>query len=336
MALMRPKIRRTFFSRLSVLIAASFTLTHAAAWADDAVASSWPDHALRFIVPFPPGGATDIISREVAAKLQESLGEPVVVENIGGASGSIGVGRLAKAKSDGYTIGLGNSGTFTMTPYLQKVPYDARKDFTPISMLTEYSNVLVVGRKMKATSLTEFIKEAQSSSEGLTYGSAGNGSSNHMTGVLFGNATKLSFLHIPYKGNSPALLAVIGGQLDWMFATVSEIKPFLESGKLRVLGVSSMDSDPLLPGVSPISDTVPGFNVVGFMGLFGPANLPANTTTKLSNEVNRILKDPQVIEKFSLLGMRAKPSTPEELAARVDADGALWKKAIGEGHITTN
>lgn len=306
------------------------------AQAEETPTLNWPDHAIRFIVSFPPGGATDIISREIAAGLQERTKQPVVVENVGGASGSIGVGRLAKAKNDGYTIGLGNSGTFTMTPYLQKVPYNPRRDFTPISMLTEYSNVLVVGKKMKANSLSEFIKEAQSNPGALSYGSAGNGSSNHMTGVMFGNATKLKFLHVPYKGNNPALLAVIGGEVDWMFATISEIKPFLQSGKLRALGVSSLKTDSLLPSVPPISETVSGFNVVGFMGLFGPANMPPDITKKLTTEVNGILTSPAVIEKFAKLGMRATPSSSAAFAKRVDIDGALWKKAIVDGQITTN
>ncbi|HBP31877.1 MAG TPA: hypothetical protein DD666_21015 [Advenella kashmirensis] len=336
MALITLRIQPPLIRYLSILITAGSLLNHGAAWAEDASKTLWPDHAIRFIVSFPPGGATDIISREVAARLQDSMKQPVVVENIGGASGSIGVGRIAKAKNDGYTIGLGNSGTFTMTPYLQTVPYDPRNDFTPISMLTEYSNVLVVGKKMKAHSLAEFIKEAQSSPQALTYGSAGNGSSNHMTGVLFGNATKLKFLHVPYRGNNPALLAVMGGQLDWMFATISEIKPFLESGKLRALGVSSLQPDPLLPSVPPINHAVPGFNVIGFMGLFAPADIPAYITSKLSNEVNQILTNRQVIEKFSRLGMRANPSSPEKLAKRVDSDGAIWKKAIADGQVTTN
>jgi len=326
----------SYIRKLAFFLIAFFAVGPGQAQTEDASGSSWPDHAIRFIVSFPPGGATDIISREIAAGLQERTKQAVVVENVGGASGSIGVGRLAKSKNDGYTIGLGNSGTFTMTPYLQKVPYNPRTDFTPVSMLTEYSNVLVVGKKMKAKSVPEFIKEAQSSPEVLTYGSAGNGSSNHMTGVMFANATKLKFLHVPYKGNNPALLAVIGGEVDWMFATISEIKPFLESGKLRALGVSSLRADPLLPSVPPISDTVSGFNVVGFMGLFGPANMSPDITKKLTNEVNEILTSPGVIEKFARLGMRANPSSPEELAERVNADGALWKKAIADEQIKTN
>ena len=319
-----------------LLLMTGFLAGLGSAQASETASLNWPDHAIRFIVSFPPGGATDIISREIAAGLQERLKQPVVVENVGGASGSIGVGRLAKAKSDGYTIGLGNSGTFTMTPYLQKVPYDPQSDFTPISMLTEYSNVLVVGKKMKARSLPEFITEAKASPGALTYGSSGNGSSNHMTGVMFGNATGLKFLHVPYKGNNPALLAVIGGEVDWMFATISEIKPFLESGKLRALGVSSLKADFLLPAVPPISETVSGFNVVGFMGLFGPAKMPPDITKKLTNEVNEILTSPEVIEKFARLGMRANPSSPEDLAKRVVTDGALWSKAIADGQITTN
>ncbi|MES2189405.1 MAG: tripartite tricarboxylate transporter substrate binding protein [Pseudomonadota bacterium] len=300
-----------------------------AAIASASVAQDWPSQPIKYIVPFPPGGATDIISRPLADKLRERLGQAVVIENIGGAGASIGVGRLKQAKADGYTIGLGNSASQTITPHLlAKVPYDPLTDFTPISMLTEYANVLVVSAQSPVRDMKEFLALAKSRPNGLSYGSAGSGSSNHLSSALLGQATGLPFTHVPYKGSSAAMTDLMGGQVDWMFATISEIKPFVQAGKMRALGISSKTRDALLPDVPPIADTVPGYEVVGFMGLFAPAKLPPAITARLSSEVNAILKSPDMVERFAAQGMRARTSTPDELAARVRRDHAMWKTVV--------
>ncbi|MES1976680.1 MAG: tripartite tricarboxylate transporter substrate binding protein [Pseudomonadota bacterium] len=299
------------------------------AMASTAMAQDWPSQPIKYIVPFPPGGATDIISRPLADKLRERLGQAVVIENIGGAGASIGVGRLKQAKADGYTIGLGNSASQTITPHLlAKVPYDPLSDFTPISMLTEYANVLVVSAQSPVRDMKEFLALAKSKPNGLSYGSAGSGSSNHLSSALLGQATGLPFTHVPYKGSSAAMTDLMGGQVDWMFATISEIKPFVQAGKMRALGISSKTRDALLPDVPPIADTVPGYEVVGFMGLFAPAKLPPAITARLSSEVNAILKSPDMVERFAAQGMRARTSTPDELAARVRRDHAMWKTVV--------
>lgn len=299
-----------------------------------AAAQEWPSQPIKYIVPFPPGGATDIISRPLADKLRERLGQAVVIENIGGAGASIGVGRLKQSKPDGYTIGLGNSASQTITPHLlSKVPYDPLTDFTPISMLTEYANVLVVSTQSPARDMKEFLALAKSKSTGLSYGSAGNGSSNHLSSALLAQSMGLPFTHVPYKGSSAALTDLMGGQLDWMFATISEIKPFVQAGKLRALGISSKTRDALLPDVPPIADTVSGYEVVGFMGLFAPARLPPAITARLNAEVNTILKSPDMVERFAAQGMRARTSTPDELAARVKRDHAMWKSLVNAAGI---
>lgn len=299
-----------------------------------AAAQEWPSQPIKYIVPFPPGGATDIISRPLADKLRERLGQAVVIENIGGAGASIGVGRLKQARPDGYTIGLGNSASQTITPHLLvKVPYDPLTDFTPISMLTEYANVLVVSAQSPARDMKEFLALAKNKPNGLSYGSAGNGSSNHLSSALLAQSTGLPFTHVPYKGSSAALTDLMGGQLDWMFATISEIKPFVQAGKLRALGISSKTRDALLPDVPPIADTVPGYEVVGFMGLFAPARLPPAITARLNSEVNTILKSPDMVERFAAQGMRARTSTPDELAARVKRDHAMWRSLVNAAGI---
>lgn len=297
-------------------------------------AQNWPSQPIKYIVPFPPGGATDQISRPLAEKLQERLGQPVVVENIGGAGASIGVSRLKQAAPNGYTIGLGNSASHTITPHLlAKPPYDPLSDFTPIAMLTEYANVLVVSQQLPAKDMKEFLALARSKPGGLTYGSAGNGSSNHLSAALMAQQAGLQFTHVPYKGNSAAITDVMAGHTDWMFATISEIRPYLQGGRLRALGISSRTRDSLLPEVAPIADTVAGFEVVGFMGLFAPAKLPPAIATRLTGEVNKILTSPEMVERFAAQGMRASPSTADELGARVKRDYAMWKSVMNTAGI---
>ncbi len=294
-----------------------------------ALAQEWPSRPIKYIVPFPPGGATDIISRPLADKLRERLGQPVVIENIGGAGASIGSTRLKQAPPDGYTIGLGNSASHTITPHLlAKLPYDPISDFMPITLLTEYANVLVVSAQSPAKDMKQFLALARSKPEGLSYGSAGNGSSNHLSSALLGQMTGLPFTHVPYKGNNAAVTDVLGGQIDWMFATISEIRPFLQSGRLRALGISTKTRDALLPDVIPIADTVPGFEVLGFMGLFAPAKLSPAIAARLNSEVIAILQSPDMVERLAIQGMRPRTSTQEEFAARVKRDHALWKSVV--------
>jgi tripartite-type tricarboxylate transporter receptor subunit TctC len=299
-----------------------------------ASAQSWPEQPIKYIVPFPPAGATDLMSRPLVDKLQQRLGQPVVIENIGGAGGSIGVSRVAQAKPDGYVIGLGNSATHTITPHvLAKIPYDPLADFTPISLLNEYVNVLVVNPKLQAKDMKENLALAKSKPGGLTYGTAGNGSSNHLTSELLASQAGVKFTHVPYKGNGPALSDVAAGHVDWMFGTISEVLTFVQAGKVRAIGTSGRTRDALLPDVPPVGDTVPGFEVVGFMALFAPANLPAPIAQRLAAEVNAILKTPDIIVRYAAAGMKATPSTPQELAARVQRDHAMWKRVVAAAGI---
>ena len=303
---------------------AAFTLSLAAAHAQ-----TWPTQTIKYVVPFPPGGATDLMSRPLVEKLQQRLGQPVVIENIGGAGGSIGASRIAQSKPDGYVIGLGNSASHTITPHLlAKTPYDPLKDFTPIAMLNEYVNILVVNPSLQVRDMKSFLALARQKPGGLRYGSAGNGSSNHLTAEVLASQAQLKFTHIPYKGNSAALTDVMAGHIEWMFGTISEVAPYVESGKLVALGTSGTKSDPLLPRVPPIGESVPNFAVTGFMALFGPAGMPGSVVQRLNDEVNTILKTPDIVERYAKAGMKATPSSSSELEARVRADHALWKKVI--------
>ena len=198
----------------------------------------------------------------------------------------------------------------------------------PITLLTEYANVLVVSAQSPAKDMKQFLALARSKPEGLSYGSAGNGSSNHLSSALLGQMTGLPFTHVPYKGNNAAVTDLMGGQVDWMFATISEIRPYLQSGRLRALGISTKMRDALLPEVMPIAEMVPGFEVLGFMGLFGPAKLPPAISARLNSEVVAILQSPDMVERFAVQGMRPRTSTQEDFAARVKRDHALWKSVV--------
>ena len=321
------------FSRacgLACIVSAALLLTSQAL-----LAQTWPTKPIRYIVPFPPGGSTDLISRHLAEKLPPRLGVPVVIENLGGAGGAIGLARVVQAPPDGYTIGLGNSATHTILPHLLiKVPFDASADFTPISLLAEYTNVLVVTSRLPARDLKEFLALAKSRPGVLTYASAGTGSSNRLTSELLAKQAGVRFTHVPYKGNAPALADVAGGHIDWMFATVSEVRAFVQSGRMRALGISGRTRDALLPDVPPLADTLRDFEVVGFMGLFGPAQLPAPIVERLNAEVRTILGAADMLERLAALGMKARSSSPEELAARVRTDSALWKSVIAAAGIS--
>lgn len=302
--------------------------------ATSASAQGWPSQAIKYIVPFPPGGATDLMSRPLVEKLQERLGQPVIIENIGGAGGSIGVARVAKSRPDGYVIGLGNSASHTITPHLlAKPPYDATSDFTPIVMLNEYVNILVVNPGLPARDMKEFLALARTRPGGLRFGSAGPGSSNHLTSEVLAARAGVKFTHVPYKGNNPAMTDVMAGHIDWMFGTVSEVLPFVQAGKLRALGTSGRARDALLPDVPPVADALPGFEVVGFMALFGPAGMPEAVVERLNREVTAILSSPDIVQRYAAAGMKATPSTPQALAERVRNDHALWKRIIDSAGI---
>lgn len=295
---------------------------------------SWAAQPIKYIVPFPPGGATDAISRVLADRLRQRLGQAVVIENIPGAGGTIGTARLKQAASDGLTIGLGNSATHTIAPQLIKgAAYNPMADFTPISMLTEYCNVLVVPAASSVKTMKDFIALGRNKPEGFSYGSSGNGSSNHLTAAMLASKAGLQMTHVPYKGNAAAIIDLLGGRIDWMFAGLSEVLPFVQDNRLRVIGVSSKTKDPLLPDVPAIADTVAGFEMAGFMGIFAPANLPAAAAAHLVQEVQAILRLPDVAKGFEVQGLRVKSSTPQELAARVTYDYAMWKAVIASAGI---
>ena len=289
----------------------------------------WPSKPIKIIVPFPAGGSSDPPIRVLALKLQEALGQSVVVENISGGGGSLATARMASAAPDGYTFGMGAVGTLCIAPHLiSKVGYDPLRSFTPITLLGEYANVLVVSVDQPYKNIGELLKAAKESPGKITFGSSGNGSSNHLSAELLANTAGVKFTHVPYRGTGPALNDLIAGRLDFMFDVTSNSLPWIQTGKLRALGVTSKLPARQLPTVPPLSQTVPGYEVQGWIGLIAPAGLPPAIVQRLNTEMQKIMAAPDFISQYSSLGFEPRYTTPDRFAALIKKDYELWGPVV--------
>jgi len=315
---------------MKVIVSALF----ASLVAEQCLAQGWPLAPIKYIVPFPPGGATDVISRHLGEKLRDRLGQPVVIENVGGAGSAIGVARVAKAVPDGYTIGLGNTASHTIIPWLSATaPYDPAADFSPITIINEYVNVLVVHPKVPARNVRELVALAKSKAGDMTYASSGNGASNHLSAELLARVAGVRLTHIPYKGGAPALVDVRAGQVVFMFDTIGTSMPMIRAGTLRALATTGRTRDPFLPDVPAVAESYPGYEVAGFMAVFGPAGMPKNIINRLNTELAAIIRSPEMKERLAQLCFNPRSSTPDDLAQRVRKDGAHWKALITSAGI---
>jgi tripartite-type tricarboxylate transporter receptor subunit TctC len=295
-------------------------------------AQAFPSKPLRWIVPFPPGGSTDGFSRPLAGKLSELLGQPVVVENVAGAGASIGTDRIAKSAPDGYTIGLATTGTHAINPHIYgaKLPHDTVKDFTHIALAVSYVNVLVVNPGVPVQSVAELIAYAKSNP--VTFGSAGNGSSNHLSGELLKVLTKAPLQHVPYKGSGPAMTDVIAGNITCMFDVLITSIPQMRAGRVRALAVTSARRSPYIPEVPTMDESgVPGYNEAGsdlWFGIVGPAGIPKPIVQKLNEKLIEALRAPDMRERIRVQAFDLWTSTPEEFTRVVRADRAKWGKIV--------
>lgn len=290
---------------------------------------TWPSKPIKIIVPFPAGGSSDPPIRVLALKLQIALGQPVIVENISGGGGTLATARMAQAPADGYTLGMGAVGTLCIAPYLySKAGYDPLKSFTPITVLGEYANVLVVAAEQPYRSLPELLKAAKENPGKINFGSSGNGSSNHLSAELLASTTGVKFTHVPYRGTGPALTDLVAGRLTFMFDVTSNSLPWIQSGKLRALGVTSAAPARQLPDVPSISKTVPGYEVLGWIGLIGPAGLPPKVVERLSTEMEKIMQMPDFANQYSALGFEPRYTKPETFAALIKKDYEFWGPVV--------
>jgi tripartite-type tricarboxylate transporter receptor subunit TctC len=295
-----------------------------------AQAQAWPAKAVTFVVPFAPGGGTDITARTVATKLQQLWGQPVVVENRGGAGGVIGTDVVAKAKPDGYTLLIANVGITSINPALYpKLPYDADKAFAPISLVCELPFVLMASLKLPANSVKELVAYAKANPEKVTYASSGQGGSPHLTAELFQLLTGTKMTHIPYKGGGPAMIDLMAGHVDILFASVLEGSGNIKSGKLKGLAVTHAKRNVALPDVPTISEAgVKGGESGSWIALLAPAGTPAAVISKAGADVKAAVADPAVAEKLIAQGAVPQASTPKELQALIDKDLARYGKII--------
>jgi tripartite-type tricarboxylate transporter receptor subunit TctC len=324
-------------TRTHITWIAAIGLACAAAGAAMAQSSSvaYPVRPIRMIVPFPAGGATDILARALSQKLGEKIGQTVVVDNRPGAGGTIGADAASKAPADGYTLLLATSSTHSIGPAINpKIPYNAENDFTPIAYVASSPNVVLVPLTSPSRTMREFIDHARKNPGRLNYASSGNGTIVHLTTEYFKAQSDTFILHIPYRGTALAMPDLISGKLDVLFDSFVTGMPHVKDGKLRALAVTSLKRTALSPDLPTVSETLPGFESVTWFGVYGPKGLNAELTARVNQAVNAALADAEVKERFARLGAEPTGGTPQAFAAMVRTDSAKWKKIITERRIT--
>lgn len=296
--------------------------------------AAWPEKPVTLIVPWAPGGSTDILARMLAQHLTQDLGQPFIVENKAGASGDIGSNMVAKAKPDGYTLLVGSMSTHVINPFLYKnMPFRGVDDFAPISLLAYVTNTMVVNPSIPATNVKEFIAYAKAHPGKINYASAGPGSTNHLSAALFEKMTGVKMTHVPYKGGAPAVLDTVGGQAQLLFSAGTQTLPHVKQGKLRLLAVTESKRSALLPDVPTVGETVPGYELAVWYGFFGPKDLPADIVQRLNGEINRIMASPEVRKNMGAIGVEVVQSTPESFARTLHSDTERYGKLIKDLNI---
>ncbi|GAA4332487.1 tripartite tricarboxylate transporter substrate binding protein [Pigmentiphaga soli] len=330
----RPS-RRAAAGRLTAALCAAAALAALpAARAADA-AAGYPDKPVRFVLPYPAGGPTDILGRILAQKLSERWGQPVVVVNRGGGGGTIGAAYAAGAPADGYTLFLGGISTLAINPFIQKsISYDPVKDFRPVSIATRQPEILVVAPSFQAQTLKDFIAYARANPGKVNFATSGIATSGHLGGELFNQFMNVKLVHIPYIGAGGALNAVMSGEVQSAFATVLGTVPLIKSGRLRALAITGQTRSPALPDVPTFAEQGFGdYDATAFNGVLVPAGTPEAIVRKINADLVAVLADPEVVQKLSADGTLVRSSSPDEFAALIKAEQAKWEQVIRQGNI---
>ncbi|MDR2625491.1 MAG: tripartite tricarboxylate transporter substrate binding protein [Zoogloeaceae bacterium] len=296
---------------------------------------SWPQKTVRLLVPYPPGGACDTVGRLFAEKLSERLGQPVIVENKPGAGTAIAAEFLAKSTPDGYTLAVTPTGQLTILPHVaSKLNFDPVRDFTPISQLAYTSVVIAAAPNFKVDGLKDLVRQAKERPGDFTYSSSGSTTIIHLAGEYFASTAGISLLHVPFKGSAPAVTALLGGEVNLAFDTLTILSPQIKAGKVKGLAIAAAKRSPLLPDVPTVAEAgYPGFEVPSWFGLIGPGKLPKEIVERLNREVAAIQQLPEIREKLAQQGLEVWPSTPAEFAQRLQEDSARYGRIVRTANI---
>ena len=321
-------------SRRSLLLAGvSSALAGVAPFAH---AAGYPDRPVRLVVPFPAGGATDLMARSLGQKLSERLGQQVVIDNRAGAGGGIGAEAVATAAPDGYTLLFATMGSLTINPSLYKnLRYDPLKSFEPISLTHNTSNLLVVNSTVPARTVAELVELARKNPGQLSFASAGNGTTSHLCGELFKSLAKVELVHVPYKGSAPAMVDFLGGRTSMMFDTASNFVDYVKSGKLRALGLTGRKRSPAMPTVPCISETrgMEDYEMSLWLGVLAPAGTPKDITSRLHREIAGAMATPELVRQMADAGIEVRLSSPQEFSALIRSDLTKWASVVKRADV---
>ncbi len=315
--------------RLRKLLAFALSMLAASAWAQ-----SWPQKPVRFIVPFPPGGATDISARLLGEKLTQIWGQQVVIENRGGAGGGVGAAEAARAAPDGYTLFFPAGSVVTANQHIYaKLNYDPEKDFVPITSVVSGPQVVAVPLNSPHKTVKDLIDSARANPGKLTFGHAGIGSQTHLAAENFVNSAKIDAVAVPYKGEGPALAGLVSGEISFTVTNLAATLPHISSGRVRALGVTSRAEAPQLPGVPPVADTLPGFENTGWFGIVAPTGTPREIIQKVYQDTKKALEASDLKARLYAQGLAPVGNTPEEMARAMKEETVLWARVVRERKI---
>ena len=319
----------------SVLVVAAWLGCALALTAGAVHAQAWPSRTIRLIVPFPPGGGNDVIARVVAQKLGERLGQQVVVDNRAGANGIVGLQALMQSAPDGHTIAVGAAGPLSVNPALyDKLPYDPLKDFAPITNMVNFPLLLVTHPSVPAKTTRELVALAKAKPGTLYYSSPGSGNSGHLAGELFNSVAGVKTVHVPYKGQGPALADLLAGQVQMLYSSIPSVLPHVKQGQLNAIAVGSAKRVPSLPDIPTIAESgVPGYEAYSWVGMVAPAGTPRDVITRLHREIIDILKQKDVADKLNGQGALPVGDTPEQFGAYIKAEMEKWGAVVRSANI---
>ncbi len=323
-----------FLTRFAKTCASLLALLSLTGWSVATMASDYPTRTITVINPWTAGGPADTVARPILQKLSEVLKQPVVLENKAGANGVIGANYVARATPDGYTLLFSHVGPITISPAVQKdMPYDSVRDFAPITQVVSAPTVLVVRPDLPIHNLKEFIDYARANPGKLSYGSVGIGSTTHLAGEILATMADVKMLHVPYKGAAPVMNDLLGGQINCTFLNIAALLPYIKSGQVRAIGVSTLKRSPLLPELPAIAETYPGFEVNSWYGMMAPAKTPTHIVELLQKEVAKILQLPEIVQSMQASGLSPEGTTPAQYAKQIQTDLNRWQTAVAKAGI---